>query len=227
MVRVIIHHADRRRHRSTTSKLVRRCQQVQVPQTAATKLRYGQAATVTGLLETVDGTPVPNAPIQASGQASGWAPKPAGSLSTNSQGRFTYKIAAGPSRTVTFSYPGTPILRSAATSTDVTVKGKATMTITPKRAIAGQPLWMSGRVYGGYIPPDGLLVQIWFSIQGLVSPQPFRGAIYTNSHGYWKVKFPLAQRAKGFTYRFYVVVAKQGDWPFAATTSNQATRHIY
>ena len=150
----------------------------------------------------------------------------AGQLSTDSAGRFTYTLAAGASRTVTFSYPGTATLRPTTASTSVAVQGKVTLAVAPKRAVADAPLLMSGRVFGGFIPPGGVLVQLWFSITKLTGAEPFEHVIYTNNKGYWRIRFPLANQSRHLIYHFFVVVAKQTGWPFAPADSNTVTRYV-
>ncbi len=224
--RVVVRRADGARHEALAAKLVERCAAVRIQRRETIELRYGQRATVTGTLQTVDGTPIPDAGIQITQQATGWTAQPGGQVTTDSHGRFTYPLAPGASRTVTFSYPGTAVLRASSGSASVAVQGKATLKITPKRAVAGRPLRMSGSVFGGYIPPGGVLVQLWFSIQNLTPPEPFHAAIYTNSKGYWSTSFPLNRQARGLIYHFFAVIAKQSGWPYAASDSNVVTRRV-
>ncbi|MGO9958363.1 MAG: carboxypeptidase-like regulatory domain-containing protein, partial [Solirubrobacteraceae bacterium] len=226
LARVVVRRADRARHQALAAKLVQRCAQVRIPQRKTIELRYGQRATVAGTLQTVDGTPIQDAGIKITQQATGWSTQQAGQVTTNSHGQFTYTLPVGASRTVTFSYPGTATLRSSSGSTSVAVQGKATFSIATKLAVAGRPLRMSGRVFGGYIPPGGVLVQLWFAITHLTSPQPFHAAIYTNSKGFWSTSFPLNGAARGLTYHFFVVIAQQSGWPFAPSDSNVVIRRV-
>ena len=162
MARVVVRRADRARHQALAAKLVKRCAQVRIPRRKTIELRYGQRATVAGTLQTVDGTPIPDAGIQITQQATGWTTQQAGQVTTNSHGRFTYTL---PWRLedgdVLLPGHGDAALQQRIGS--VAVQGKATFSITTKRAVAGRPLRMSGRVFGGYIPPGGVLVQLWFS----------------------------------------------------------------
>ena len=57
LVREIIRHADRRPHRAASSRLDRVCDAIAIPkEAAAIKLRYGQPATITGLLRRSTGS---------------------------------------------------------------------------------------------------------------------------------------------------------------------------
>jgi hypothetical protein len=226
MQRELLHRANRQHHQALAGRLVKRCGAVLVPRESMTLLRYGQRATVQGLLETVDGTPIPAQTITIGEQATGWGAQRVGTVTTDGQGRFTYTLAAGASRTVTFSYPGTDILRSTSASTGVRVVGKGTITVG-RQAVAGRKLRISGRLYGGYVPPDGVLVQLWYRVRGIpASFGPFDNAIHTNRAGVWSVTFPVSSGARGYTYLFKAVIAQQTGWPFLATSTNVVERYV-
>src|SRR5450755_1061744 len=94
----------RMRHQRPAARFVRRCSQVVVPRKGgALKLRLNQHARVTGLLQTVDGEPVPGVQVRVASQATGWRRHRGATVITNSRGRFTYTIGGGPSRTISFS----------------------------------------------------------------------------------------------------------------------------
>jgi hypothetical protein len=201
--RRVIHPADRSRHRRIAARLAKVCETTRVPlETAAVRLHYGQRARVNGLLETIDGTPIPGQSITITEQAPGWSQQQAGSISTDPQGRFTYTMPVGASRTVTFAYPGTNVLRSTSATAGVLVVGKSTITIT-RRAKAGHKLRISGRLEGGYVPPGCVLVQLWYRVKGIPAGfGPFEHAIATNSQGRWSITFPVSRGARGYTYLF-------------------------
>ncbi|MGO9791165.1 MAG: hypothetical protein ACLP8S_17200 [Solirubrobacteraceae bacterium] len=225
MRRAVLHGVDRY-HQTLVTKLVKRCDVIEVPHARMTRLRYGQRASVQGLLETVDGTPIPDQKITIAQQATGWRKQAVGSLLINSHGRFTYTLRAGASRTVTFSYPGTDILRSTSATTGVRVVGKGTINVG-EQAVAGRTLRISGRLDGGYIPFDGVLVQLWYRVKGIpASFGPFDNAIHTNRAGAWTVTFPVSTGARGYTYLFKAVIAQQTDWPFLTTSTNVVERYV-
>ena len=111
------------------ARLVERCGAIEIPHARMLRLRYGQRSKVSGLLETIDGSPIPGQRIGIAQQAPGWNIEQVGSVITGSTGRFTYVIPAGASRTVTFSYPGTDVLRSTSATTSVSVVGKGTISV--------------------------------------------------------------------------------------------------
>jgi hypothetical protein len=215
------------RHQRPAGRLVRRCSQVAVPRKGGiVKLRFRQEATVTGLVQTADGQPIAGAQVQATQQAAGWRRHAAGTVTSNSHGEFRYTIPAGPSRTITFSFPGSPTLRASAGTTTVRVMGKARIKVG-RRAQAGRRLGITGRVLGGYIPSGGVLVQLQYRISGVPDGwSPFHTPVRTDSQGRWSVTFPVPGRAAGYTYLFRAWVASQNAWPFSATISNASARTV-
>jgi len=218
------HHASGQHARA---KLVKHCTTVVVPRAnGPLTLAFGQRASVQGLLQTADGEPIAGAPVTVGAQPPGWPSQPAGSITTDPQGHFTYQIAPGPSRTITFAFPATSALRGAWATTTVQVAGNATIT-AGSTARAGHALRLSGNVLGGYIPPGGTLIQLQYRIVGY--PQgwmPFAVLVRTHSNGVWSTTIPLRRDAAGLTYQFRGVITTQSGWPYTQTTTNLVTRRV-
>jgi len=210
------------------ARRVKRCTTVAVPRSSgALRLGYGQAGSVQGLIETADGEPIADAQLDASAQPPGWSSQPAGTLLSDAQGRFTFPIAPGPSRTITFSFAGTGTLRAAATSMTVLAAGEATLTAS-KSARAGHPLRLSGRLLGGYIPPGGVLIQLQYRVAGYPEGwAPFDVLVHTAANGGWSTTVTLSRVAAGFTYLIRgVVSAPQNGWPYTGAVTNIVSRHV-
>jgi len=209
------------------AQLVKHCTTVTVPRShGPLTLAYGQLGSVQGLLQTADGQPIAGAHITATAQPSGWPTQPAGSATTDLQGRFAYQLRPGPSRTITFAFAGTSTLRGTTATSSALVAGKATITATTT-ARAGRALLLSGRLFGGYIPPRGTLIQLQYRITGF--PQhwaPFDVLVRAHRNGTWSTSVPLPSSAAGYTYQIRAVVTTQTDWPYTQTTTNTITRHI-
>ncbi|MGH2873922.1 MAG: Ig-like domain repeat protein, partial [Solirubrobacteraceae bacterium] len=220
---------ERGRHGRTraAARLERVCKTVLVPRaTAAVRLRFGQRATVHGLLQTVDGTPLPDRTIQIRAVADGWGADGRGTISTGRSGRFTYVLPAGASRMVTFSYPGDAVLRPSTATAAVAVVGRSTIAVG-RDVRAGQPLRISGRLAGGFVPLSGVLVQLWYRVRGVPAGfSPFERAIATNRRGRWSIRFPVSPGARGYTYLFKAVVSRQSGWPFLTTGTRVVARHV-
>ena len=209
------------------ARLIRRCTTVAVPHsTGALKLSFGQAASVQGLVQTADGEPIASAVVDVSEQPAGWPVQSAGTITTDLQGGFSYPIAAGPSRTITFSFPGTRTLRSAAASTGVSVSDKAT--IKAGRTVrVGVPLRLSGRLLGGFIPPGGTLIQLQYRVLGYPEGWvPFDGLVRTQRNGKWVKTITMPRNAAGFTYAMRGRIWAQNGWPYSGAFTNVLTRHV-
>jgi hypothetical protein len=227
VTRIRVRHRGGGRHQRPAARLVRRCAQVTVPRRGAVlALRFGQDATVTGLLQTADGTPVAGAVVQVSEQATGWQPHLLGTVTSNAQGEFRYTITPGPSRAISFTYPGSATMRPSLGTTRVRVVGQTRITVGGQ-ARAGGRLRISGRVLGGYIPSGGVLVQLQYLIVGL-SPGwgSFHTPVRTDDQGRWSVTFPVAGGAAGHTYLLRALVESQGAWPYMTTHSDAIARTV-
>jgi hypothetical protein len=189
-------------------------------------LGYGRDGTVSGLLQTVDGNPIAGETVDVSQQAPGWAPHRQRAVTTGADGRFTYTLTPGPSRTLTFAFPGNATLRPSSASTIIQVAGSARIQLE-HQALAGHTLRITGQVLGGYIPTGGVLVQLQYRVRGVpVGWAPFHRAIHTDSHGRFALQFPLSRAARGYTYMFNAVIEQQNGWPYLTTTTNAVARNV-
>ena len=243
--RVVTRKVNLKKHIKAASKLVKVCATTKAPpaKTGALTLAYGQTSTVTGELQTRQNVPIPNAQVAieqtVSETPTSTVAKPAaaaastaaqtsilGKATTNAKGQFTYTIPAGPSRTLTFLYQGTPVLRTSSASQNEMVDGQSTISM-PRKVVHGKKVTISGHLNGGFLPTGGAMVQLWYTTKGgLVQWAPFAAAVHTNAKGAWKLTFPVAKKAKGITYVFKAVVSTQAGWAYLGTTTAVITRKI-
>ena len=209
------------------TRFAARCTTVSLPRSPeALELRYGQAARVAGVVLTADGEPVAHAPITVAEQPSGWPQLPTRMVTAGPDGRFTYRIEPGPSRTITFSFAGTYTLRSALGSTDVKAAAAATLA-ADRLARAHRPLRLSGRLTGGYIPAEGTLVQLQYRVVGYSRAwAPFDKLVRSAQDGHWATTITLPPGAAGFTYLLRGVVFAQSGWPFSGAVTNVVSRNV-
>ncbi len=214
-------------HQRPARRSVRRCETVALPSPGGgLKLNYPQAGSVPGMVLTADGEPIAGAQVNVSEQSPGWTDVPAGTVSTGPDGRFTYQIAPGPSRTITFSFLGTATLRGATGSMDVQVAAKGTLT-AGKTARANQPLRLAGRLLGGYIPTGGTLIQLQYRVLGYPEGwAPFDKLVRAGQNGYWATSITLPRKAAGFTYQIRGSISAQNEWPFSGAVTNVVSRHV-
>jgi hypothetical protein len=198
-------------------------------------LRYGQRATVNGLLRTVDGEPIADAQINVTRHPAGWPARSSGTVHTNQQGRFSYQVGAGPSRRLTFSFAGDGTLRGASAASRVLVSGRATINAAAT-AVAGRGLRLFGRLLGGYIPAGGALIQLQYHIVGfaggwapfdvVVRGQPYNVLVRVHPDGRWSTVVPLTPTAAGYTYLIRGVAQGQNGWPYTGALTSVISRHV-
>jgi hypothetical protein len=228
LTRVLLRSGKRKiRDQRPRARLVKRCVTVAVPRsTGALRLSFGQGGSLQGLVQTADGEPIAGAQVNVSEQSPGWSAQPTGTITSDLQGGFSYPIAAGATRTITFSFPGTTTLRGAAASTTVNVSGQAT--IRARTTVrAGRRLRLSGRVLGGFIPLEGTLIQLQYRFAGLpVGWEPFGALVRTNLNGDWVKTVMIHRDAAGLTYLIRGRISPQNGWPYAGAYTNVLTRHV-
>ena len=131
---------------------------------------YGRAVTVLGRLTSTDGSPIANQPIAVTGmlRLTGATPDPVASTFTDTGGRYTVTIPAGPSRTLNVSYPGANGLLTRTRNVSLRVPASSTIhaSVTTRRG-AGT-IRFSGRlrILGTKLPPGGKIVDLQASQGG-------------------------------------------------------------
>jgi hypothetical protein len=175
-------------------------------------LASGQLGTISGVVETGSGQPIADAPVQVSSAPTGYASAIAATVRAGPDGRFTYLLPAGPSRTVTFEFPGTAVLHDASGQAQVFVRGSSTFRMNKASSPPGGWITFSGRVRGGYIPPGGALVQLQFKDFGVWNQ--FGPVIHTDRRGRWISRRRLQAGAAQQTYEFQAVLVRENGWPF-------------
>ena len=190
------------------------------------QLGFGGRGEVWGLLETAQGTLIASVGISVVAQPLDGGASNAGTVTTNAAGRFAYRVPPGPSRTLTFAFPGTSTLGSAAGTATVEVAGRGTLRLARGPLRAGRTAVFSGRVLGHYIPPGGKLVQLRYRLPGSHAWSPFGPDIYTSQNGDWRVRIRLGASARGYRYELEALLPAQADWPYGRAVSNTETRRI-
>ncbi len=195
--------------------------------TRSLSVEYGQKVRVVGRLLTASGIPVGRADVVISERLSGARViRKLAEVTTTDDGDFRRTLSPGPSRTLLVTYKGSPSLRSATAATNEHVTGEVELTM-PRLVVPGKRVTMRGLVAGGYVPPGGLLVQLWYSaVGGRGGWQPFDHAVRANHRGAWALTFPASGAARGREYVFKAVVAAQGGWPYTGAISRPASLKV-
>ncbi len=110
-------------------------------------------------------------------------------------GKFTYRVPAGPSRSLRFAYrAGTEPSFTCSKALTVAVRARSTLKASPRTIRSGQRVRFTGKLRGGYVPKGGKLIELqayergrWRSITTL----------RTNSKGAFSYRYRFSFRARG------------------------------
>jgi hypothetical protein len=143
-------------------------------------------------------------------------------LTTDADGRFSTRLAAGPSREIAAEFPGTHLLtRAGGRPLRLRVRAAVHLRASTARVrVGGPPVVFSGRVVHpeASLPASGLAVQLEFRLPEMAWTQ-FR-TVQTDSAG--RFRFPYAfsdDDSADVRFLFRAFVPPTGDWPFAPATS--------
>jgi hypothetical protein len=141
----------------------------------------------------------------------------AGVARTDGQGRFTYRVLAGPNRTVLFRYAGTPLIRPRTTAVRVRVRAATSLTVDRHEVVNGEDVTFRGRIAGGPLPGVGKLVQLQAYSRGewrtFATPRA-----RARSHR-WSYRYRFSATRGTVRYRFRAVVPAEGGFPFVRGSS--------
>jgi hypothetical protein len=210
-------HALRRRCRGHGRQ--RRCRYVALKHgRGPLSLSFGQRGRAAGVARTTGGAPLAGSPIDVYAHSRAWSTQLVATVLTNSAGKFSYSIKPGPSRTLTFEFPGAGTILDSLAHVSLNVRGRAMLKLT-HGLVARRRTVFEGRVLGGYIPSGGKLVQLRYRIPGVTGWAPFGPDIYTARSGRWRARVRIGAGARGYTYELDLLVPAQSDWPFRQTVS--------
>ncbi|HEX3243133.1 MAG TPA: carboxypeptidase-like regulatory domain-containing protein [Solirubrobacterales bacterium] len=202
--------------REAVSELERRPQSRVVP--------YGRGTLVSGLLRSASGTPVPSTPVrilETLGHGPGARTRIA-TVGTDSGGRFSIRLPAGPSREISASFAGTRTLTRAATpSLRLGVRSRIRLHVSAAKAkIGGRPIVFSGRVVGGpgEMPADGKALSLQFRLPGIPWTE-FR-TLRTDRMGRFRYAYRFSDDdSRGARFQFRAFASAQNDWPYEPGSS--------
>ena len=174
------------------------------------RLRVGtrRRASVVGSLTSEGGRPVSGAPIVVSGSAEGQPEGPIGSVRTGPRGRFRYRLQRGPSRTLRFTYTGTPVTLPTERQVTLLVPASTTFSVSRRRLLNGGAVRFRGRVGAG---KPGKLVEMQVRLSG--KWQTFR-TTRTGGQGRWGVKYRFRRTCGLAGYRFRARLPKEQGYPY-------------
>jgi hypothetical protein len=184
----------------------------------AARARYGRSVRLAGRLTYRDGQPVAGAPITVYS-----AEQPAGMLTTDSRGGFSYTAQATSTRTLRFAHLGSSTILPAQDTVEILTLGTSSLRVSKRRTLNGGSVVFSGRVPGRPLPAVGKLVEI----QVLLSKgwQTFR-TLRTDSAGRWQQPYRFQNTCGVERFRFRARVPEEAGHPFETGASSAASVRV-
>ncbi len=135
------------------------------------------------------------------------------SVRTASDGTWSARLAAGPSRIVRAVYQGAPTVEPAiSTVARLVVPASVTLKLSPSRTHWGGTIGIGGRLRGGHVPPAGELVVLRIGWHGGSAEI---GHLYTDRDGRFKATYTFLRGNGSETYHLWATTAHESDYPFA------------
>ncbi len=179
--------------------------------------RHGRRHALVGRLTDADGAGITGARVGAAWKVAGGRWVARAGVTTGSDGRFTYLLPPGPSRTVRFAYFAFSDSRAPELSNAVHVDVRAPLALdADRRRVSGaRVVRLDGRVGGGVIPRGGALV----TLQGFQRGWGWRTfrTVRTDRRGRWSTSYRFRLPSGRFGFR--AVMPRQAGVPFAEATS--------
>ena len=149
------------------------------------------------------------------------------SVQTALDGSFTYKVPAGPDRTLEFSYtaysndPGPSATATAA----IMIRPRITLRIKPHRSSDGRTIHWTGTVIGGPYPQQGVALDV--EVQEGRHWRIF-DQVVANRKGQFRYRYRFHATNESTTYRFRVALPHTGAQGYAYTpgASNTVNVHV-
>lgn len=189
-----------------------------------TTIDFGDGIKVEGRLLDGDGQPVPNARLCVSERVRmvGSQLSPSGYVTTDGDGRFTYEVPPGPSRSLYFvqRVPGGAVT----SSVKLGVRARVHLKASDESLHNGQVLVLSGSLGARAYAHDSLLV----ALQAERSPHHWQtfGTTHTNRKGEFQFPYRFTRTAGVQHYHFRAQVPAQVTYPFATGWSHPLTVRV-
>jgi len=177
---------------------------------------YGRRVVIRGRLVGPTGDPIGGASVEAAERSRTARPRDSG-LTTGTDGRFSYTLGRGTSRTLTFTYRGASILVKRLT---LRVRASATLRVV----LTGVTVRYRGRVLSKPLPRRGKLVEIQGKAPG-ADWQTFARRRTTRG-GDFAGRYRLRVHRPGVQLQFRVYVPSDAGYAFVPHAGRTVTRRV-
>jgi hypothetical protein len=184
----------RRKHKSTREPVVR------------------GGGTARGRLETAQGKPLAGASIELFEQSrAGGDRRRVGTLRSDELGRFSHSVGPGSSRTISFRFDGSPLIKPAQGQLTVLVPARTTLESSRRRLRNGRSVRFKGRLLGRPVPDGGKLIdlQVYYRRKWRTFATP-----RTDAGGGWRFDYRFEATRGLVTYRFRARIRREAAYPY-------------
>jgi hypothetical protein len=194
--------------RAGKKRKVRRTVKVLEPRA---KVDYGRKVRFGGRLVNDSGHPLADAKLLVYARPREGEERLDGSVTTGSQGGFSYAVEARASTRFRFVYEGTATILPVEDTATLLVRADSTFSVKPKRVLNGDSVTFSGRVKGRPLPETGKLVEIQFA--GTTREwQTFR-TVRSDPDGSWRLPYSFRRTCGIVTWDFRVHLPAEALYP--------------
>jgi hypothetical protein len=179
---------------------------------SAARVRYGDHATIVGRLTNKVGQPLAALPVQVIELGFG-GERLLATLSTDSTGRYRYRVAGSASRALRFAFSGSALVLPSQAQVTLTVPAAGRFKPSRQRLANGGRLVFRGRVLSGPLPAAGKLVELQVR-QPTGEWTTFR-TVRTDAAGRWSLPYRFSRVRCHSRYRIRAVMPVEAGYPFA------------
>ncbi|HEX4304816.1 MAG TPA: hypothetical protein VHZ54_02160 [Solirubrobacterales bacterium] len=183
-------------------------------------IKVGGKARFSGTLLDKSGSPVGGAAIVVYQQIPEEAESEVATLTTGSDGGFSYESEADSSRRLRFVYAGTATTLPSEGSAEIVVHGSSTLKVDHDHVANGDAVTFSGRVQGGPLPEKGKLIELQVRLSHEWST--FR-TIRSDASGKWSIEYPFKRTCGTEEYKFRARLPGEGGFPLEPGQSKALT----
>jgi len=188
-------------------------------------VRHGRSTTVSGWLGLTDGTALGGQPVQVLTAPDNGLNhfRVVATTTTASNGAWSVKLRAGPSRIIAASYGGSAVTQGTASGhiTEI-VRAKIKLNgVTPRRVAWGHSVRIKGKVLGGYLPTGGINVRLRIGIANNKTTYGVHEHVRGNGHFTTTYTFGAGPARIHRRYWFQIATLPAGNYPYAAARSTR------
>ena len=177
------------------------------------RVSFGHRVRVTGVVQTPDGRPVGDAPVQVLARTATSPERALAVLGTDQHGRFEYLTRATATTTLRVVYLGSATTLPSQREVILLVPGSSTVGSHPRRVVNGQAVTFVGRLRSLPVPVGGKLVELQVRLSG--HWQTFR-TVRSDTSGAWRVRYRFRRSCGLLRYRFRARLPAESGYPFEA-----------